>query len=189
LDGVSVTVTDTTGASRLAPLFFVSPGQINYQVPVGTAAGVARVTIGSAVGGTLIANVGPGLFSADGTGGGVAAALAILASANGTQTPVTVYQCSSSGCVSSPMSLGAATDELVVELYGTGIQGRSSLANVVASVNGVPVHVLYAGPQTRFPGLDQVNVVIPPSLAGAGEVPVVLMVDGQTANVVTVNIQ
>jgi hypothetical protein len=31
--------------------------------------------------------------------------------------------------------------------------------------------------------------MIPPSLAGAGEVRVVLMVDGETANVVTVNIQ
>jgi uncharacterized protein (TIGR03437 family) len=189
LGGVSVTVTDTTGTARLAPLFFVSPGQINYQVPVGTAAGVARVTIGSAIGGTLIANVAPGLFSANGTGSGAAAALAVLVSASGTQTPVTVFQCSSSGCVSTPMSLGAATDELVVAFYGTGIQGRSSLANVVASVNGVPAQVLYAGPQTQFPGLDQVNLVIPSSLAGAGAVPVVLTIDGQTANVVTVNIK
>jgi uncharacterized protein (TIGR03437 family) len=53
------------------------------------------------------------------------------------------------------MSLGGPTDELVVEFYGTGIQGRSSLNNVAASVNGVPAQVLYAGPQTQFPGLDQ----------------------------------
>jgi uncharacterized protein (TIGR03437 family) len=77
----------------------------------------------------------------------------------------------------------------VVELYGTGIQGRSSLPNVAASANGIPLQVLYAGPQTQYPGLDQVNVVIPRSLAGAGEVPVILTVDGQTANVVTINIQ
>jgi parallel beta-helix repeat protein len=66
-------VTDNTGTARLAPLFFVSPGQINYLVPTGTAPGVAWVTIGSAVGDTLIGAVAPGLFSANGTGIGVAA--------------------------------------------------------------------------------------------------------------------
>jgi len=40
--------------------------------------------------------------------------------------------------------------------------------------------VQYAGPQTQYPELDQVNVVIPPGLAGADEVPVVLTEDGQT---------
>ena len=38
-------------------------------------------------------------------------------------------------------------------------------------------------------GLDQVNIVVPSSLAGAGEVPVVLTVDGVTANVVTIDIK
>jgi len=43
--------------------------------------------------------------------------------------------------------------------------------------------------QPRYAGLDQVNVYVPRSLAGAGEVPVVLTADGVTANVVTVNIK
>jgi len=34
-----------------------------------------------------------------------------------------------------------------------------------------------------------VNLIVPRSLAGAGEVPVVLTVDGQTANVVTVTVK
>jgi uncharacterized protein (TIGR03437 family) len=63
------------------------------------------------------------------------------------------------------------------------------MTNVAASVNGVAAQVLYARAQTQYAGLDQVDVVIPGSLAGAGEVPVVLTVDGQTANVVTVNIK
>jgi uncharacterized protein (TIGR03437 family) len=188
LGGVSVTIADNTGAARLAPLFFVSQYQVDYLVPMGTSAGVASVAIGSSVGGTLIGSVAPGLFSADGTGSGVAAAVALIQFADGTQTPVVVFQCSSTSCVSVPMGLGASTDTLVVELYGTGIQGRSSLSNVVASANGIPLQVLYAGPQNQYPGLDQVNVIVPRSLAGAGEIPVVLTVDGQTANVVTINI-
>lgn len=189
LGGVSVTVTDNTGTSRLAPLYYVSTSQICYIVPAGTALGVARVTIGSVTGGSLIGAVSPGLSSADGSGSGVAAALALRQSASGVQTPVPVFQCSSSGaCTPVPMSLGASTDLLVVEFYGTGIQGRSSLTNVVASAHGIPLQVLYAGPQNQYPGLDQVNVIIPRSLAGAGEVPVVLTIDGQTANAVTIDV-
>ena len=53
----------------------------------------------------------------------------------------------------------------------------------------MPATVAYAGPQAEFNGLDQVNLNVPPSLAGAGEVPVILTVDGVTANVVIVNVK
>ena len=33
LGGTSVTVVDSTGTSRLAPLFYVSAGQVNYEIP------------------------------------------------------------------------------------------------------------------------------------------------------------
>ena len=88
-----------------------------------------------------------------------------------------------------PIGFGAPTDILVVELYGTGIRGRTSLSNVAAQIGGVPATVAYAGPQAEFNGLDQVNLNVPPSLAGAGEVPVILTVDGVTANVVIVNVK
>ncbi len=87
------------------------------------------------------------------------------------------------------MDLGAPTDTLVVELYGTGIRGRTSPSNVVAQIRGEPAQIAYAASQLKFVGLDQVNVYVPRSLAGAGEVPVVLTVDGITANVVTINIK
>ena len=189
LGGVTVAVKDSAGVSRQAGLFYASPGQVDYLVPDGTAPGVAMVTIGKTVSAALIGAVGPGLFAADGSGKGVAAALAVRASAGGTQVPAPVFQCGSSGCASVPMDLGLPTDILVLELYGTGIRGRSSLANVAAEIGGVPAPVAYAGAQAQFQGLDQVNLYVPRSLAGAGEVPVVLTVDGITANVVTVNIR
>jgi len=189
LGGISVMVNDSAGVARLAGLFFVSPGQIDYEVPAGTAPGMATVTIGKNVSAAFIAPVGPGLFSADGTGKGVAAAFAVRVSANGAQVPVPVFQCGGSGCSAVPMDLGAPADILVVELYGTGVRGRSSLANTVATIGGMPATVAYAGPQTQFAGLDQINLYVPRSLAAAGEVPVVLTVDGITANVVTVNIR
>jgi uncharacterized protein (TIGR03437 family) len=188
LGGITVTVQDSAGVSRPASLYYASSQLIDYVVPPATAPGVATVTIGSSTSAAFVASVAPSLYAANGGGTGVAAAIAIRASANGTQTPVSVFQCSAT-CTATPMPLGAATDILVLELYGTGIAGRSGLTNVTAQIGGAPATVAYAGPQSQYPGLDQVNVYVPRSLAGAGEVPVVLTVDGVTANVVTINIQ
>ena len=69
-----------------------------------------------------------------------------------------------------------------------GIRWRTALANVVGNRRRAG-HLVYAEAQPRYAGLDQVNVYVPRSLAGAGEVPVVLTADGVTANVVTVNIK
>ena len=38
LENTSVTITDSNGASKLAPLFYVSPTQINLQIPAGLSA-------------------------------------------------------------------------------------------------------------------------------------------------------
>jgi uncharacterized protein (TIGR03437 family) len=48
--------------------------------------------------------------------------------------------------------------------------------------------VLYAGPQSEFVGLDQVNVILSRALIGRGAVTVVLTVDGKVANTVTITI-
>ena len=47
LAGTTVTVKDSLGVERLAPLFFVSANQINYQMPPGTAAGQTTITVRS----------------------------------------------------------------------------------------------------------------------------------------------
>jgi uncharacterized protein (TIGR03437 family) len=57
------------------------------------------------------------------------------------------------------------------------------------TINGVIVPVQYAGAQPSFPGLDQVNVLLPASLSGTGNANVVLTVDGQVSNTVMVNIR
>jgi uncharacterized protein (TIGR03437 family) len=188
LGGASVKVTDNTGTARFAGLFYASPTQVNFQVPPDTAPGVATITIGGAVYGALIGTVGPSLYSTNQAGTGVAAATAVLTAMDGTQTAEPVFTCTSSGCTATPLSLGSATDTLSVTFYGTGIQGRSSLVNVVAEANGIPLPVTYAGPSST-PGLDQVVVTIPSTLAGAGSIPVILMVDGYNANAVNISIQ
>jgi uncharacterized protein (TIGR03437 family) len=69
-------------------------------------------------------------------------------------------------------------------MYGTGIRNAN---NVTASVGGLSVPVLYAGPAPDFAGEDQVNIgPLPQALAGAGSVNIVLTADGQAANTVNV---
>ncbi|MCI0391789.1 MAG: hypothetical protein MOB07_23850, partial [Acidobacteria bacterium] len=69
-------------------------------------------------------------------------------------------------------------------LYGTGIRFRSSLGAVRSKIGGLDTEVVYAGLQGFFVGVDQVNIRLPRSLAGRGDVDIVLTVDGQTANTV-----
>ena len=193
LGGVTLTVTDSTGASAVAPLMYVSPSQINFVIPSGLASGTAQFTVtgnGSPITTTAaIQSVAPTLFSMSGDGRGVAAATALQVPASNpqVQTPVAVFQCSP-GCTPTPIALNSSSTVYLV-LYGTGIRGRSALTNVTANINGTSVPVLYAGPQQGYEGLDQVNVSLPVSLTGSGVVNIVLTVDGQTANVVTVDIQ
>jgi uncharacterized protein (TIGR03437 family) len=193
LGGVTLTVTDAAGVQRIAPLVYVSPGQINFVIPDGTAPGTATFTVtnGSAQQ-TLTAAIqstAPTLFSMNGTGSGVAAALAVAVQVpSQVQSPVPVFQCDSSGCVSVPINVGIDRP-VYVSFYGTGIRNRSSLANVTVTIQGTSVPVLYAGPASGYAGLDQVNVGLPLSLHGSGESNVVLTVDGQVSNTVTINVQ
>jgi uncharacterized protein (TIGR03437 family) len=193
LGGASLTVTDSTGAERLAPLLYVSPGQINFEVPEGSAAGAATVTVTGAstqIFAAGIQTVAPALFAMNGAGSGVAAATAISVQAGNAQlqSPVQVFQCTGSACAGVPINLGIDTP-IYLTFYGTGIRNRSALSNVSMTINGLSVPVLYADASPGFTGLDQVNVALILSLRGSGVANVVLTVDGQISNTVTLTIQ
>jgi uncharacterized protein (TIGR03437 family) len=167
---------------------YVSPSQINFVVPSGTAAGTATFAIGSSSTTGTIQSVAPTLFSMSGDGRGVAAAnaLAVPAANPQQQSPIPVFQCAASVCTATPIQLGANSTVYLI-LYGTGIRNHSS--NVTANIGGTNVPVQYAGPQPSYAGMDQVNLALPQSLRGSGPVNIVLTVDGQIANVVTIDIQ
>jgi uncharacterized protein (TIGR03437 family) len=195
LAGTSVTLTDSAGVPRLAPLIVVSPTQINYQIPPGTATGAAIANIDNVNGSSSIAklqisSVAPGIFAADASGKGLAAASILRVRADGSQRfePVARFDPSQNRFTAVPIDLGNATDEVFLILYGTGVRRRSSLGVVNASIGGLDSQVLYAGEQGFFVGLDQLNVRLSRNLAGRGEVAVVLTVEGQTANTVLISI-
>jgi uncharacterized protein (TIGR03437 family) len=198
LDGTSVRVTDSARGVQNSPLFFISQGQINLVVPRGTVTGAATVDVihdgqTVATGQVNIATVAPALFAANADGKGVPAANVIRVVHPVQGNPVVTYespaQCGTTygSCTPKPIDLGAANVEVFLELYGTGIRGRTSLAGVTCTIGGAPARVDYAGPVSGLAGLDQVNVLIPRSLAGRGEVDLALNVDGKPANTMKIN--
>jgi uncharacterized protein (TIGR03437 family) len=138
-----------------------------------------------------LANVAPGLFSQNSDGRGIAAAVWVKQAADGSRTSDLVAQCAAApgSCTPKPFDLGNPADQVALLLFGTGIRGRSSLLAVSVTIGGVGVPVFFAGPQGEYAGLDQINVLLPQTLAGRGEVPVNVTVDGVTANTVTVSIR
>jgi uncharacterized protein (TIGR03437 family) len=98
-----------------------------------------------------------------------------------------VYQVNSTNVVPLPISLGPSSEQVYLEMYGTGIRHAK---NVTVTVGGVNVPVLYSAAAPGFAGEDQVNIgPLPQSLAGQGSVKILLTADGQAANTVNVTIQ
>jgi uncharacterized protein (TIGR03437 family) len=189
LGGVSVTID-----GRAAPLLYVSPVQINLEIPAGTTAGDVPLMVQTGLGNTLnsfemVAAIAPGLFTANGDGRGVVAASAMQVIAGSTlQIPLPVFRCGDTpgSCVSVPIQLGLDTPTYVT-LYGIGIRGATG-GNVAVFIDGSTVPVLYAGPQPEREGLDQINIELPLTLRGAGEVDVVVKACGVLSNTARIQI-
>lgn len=196
LGGVRVTVRDVEGNERLAPLSMVSPTQLNYQIPAGTPLGEALVIVTHENGEVAaeqvrIASVAPGLFTADGSGKGVAAGVALRVKANGAQSyePIAEFNRTLNRMVARPIDLGPSGDQVYLVLSATGIRNRSSLSGIHAILAGMTTLVGYAGPQSSFAGLDQLNLLVSRDLIGRGEIDLEVWVDGQQANIVKIKIK
>jgi uncharacterized protein (TIGR03437 family) len=196
LAGTTVRIRDSEKVWRLSPLFFVAPAQVNYLMPAGTANGMATVAIigGNSkfsTGAVKIATVAPGLFAANASGQGVAAAVVLRIKSDGAQSfePVARFDQAQGRFVPVPIDLGPETDQVFLILYGVGFRFRSSLSATAVTISGVSSEVLFAGDAPGFVGLDQCNVRLSRSLIGRGEVDVVLMVDGKTANTVRIAVR
>ena len=194
LAGTTVKIKDSLGMEFLAPLFFVAAQQVNWQVPKGVAEGIASVTITSGAGsistGTVeITKVAPGIFAASANGAGVLAASVLHIKPNGDRSfeQTALYLTVENKYVARELILEA--DDLFLEIYGTGIRNRSGLAQVTAKIGEVNAEVLYAGAHCCFVGVDQINVKISKTLAGRGEVDIVLTIDGKETNSLRLNVK
>ena len=161
LAGTEVRIVDASGATHRAPLFFVSPGQVNYLIPEGVALGAAQVTVvsgngGSSTGSLQIERSSPALFTTTYTGRGVAVALTTYDGIN--FEPVVNPD-------GTPRSVSGGTmwRPNYLLLFGTGLRNGGNLRVRVGNAEMTPI---YAGPQGSFAGLDQINVMLPPGVSG-----------------------
>jgi uncharacterized protein (TIGR03437 family) len=195
LAGASIMVTDSFGITRAATLFGSTAGQISFHIPEETASGTAFVMVlrnqAVAAGSLKIVDVAPGLFSANGNSEGIAAATVLRVKADGSRNVefVATFDAVRGTFVPAPGDPGPEGDQLFVTLYGTGLRFHSGMANVKVTIGGVTAEVLYAGPTPGSIGLDQVNARVPRSLAGRGQVDIVVSVDGKTANTVQMSVR
>ncbi|MBS1809296.1 MAG: hypothetical protein JST84_14120 [Acidobacteria bacterium] len=181
LGGTEVTV---NGAA--ADLLYVSPAQINYVLPSNLSPGTAAIEVktnGVVVGKGIatVASAAPGLFTITSDGNGIPAGYSTF---DGITTKVLF----NSDGTSRAVEAGTAQRPNYLVLFGTGFRKRTNLSNVQVRIGGIIAQVDYAGAQTNYVGLDQLNIVIPTSARGSGEVDLILTVDGKPANRVRVNI-
>lgn len=185
LGGVSLIAKDRLGIETPVPLFFVSPTQINYLMPATVFPGKVTITASRndtiKVSGTLTLDaVAPGLFTANATGSGIAAATILRIRSDGSQRYESVarFDSATNQFIPIPIDFGETTDQVFLLLFGTGIRHRSDLSQVKAQIGGINAEVLYAGEQGDYLGLDQVNLRLERTLTGRGEVEVLLNVSG-----------
>ena len=186
LGGVSVTVD-----GQAAPLLYVSQNQVTIQVPYEVTQGSGKQVV--LANGTMqatstvtIAPTAPGLFTADGSGIGQAAALNF--------SGATGYSLNASA---TPVKLG---DIVVLYLTGegdynltltprTGLIVPATLSPLpqvnplpTVTIGGAPAAVNYAGPLVgSVLGLLQINAVVAATSTTGVAVPVIVSIGGNTA--------
>jgi len=183
-----------------AGLIYVSPAQINFLVPADIATGTADVAVRAGAGTALhatvqIANTAPALFSLDASGSGPGAILNAV-----TYAPAPFF-------VETPETAGS-DKRTRLSLYGTGIRyagnpTHDATVNNVASqitaqtenstgpnfkLNVEYAGIEYAGAAPGFFGLDQINIILPPDLDGAGTVSLAITAEDGSSNIVTIQV-
>jgi uncharacterized protein (TIGR03437 family) len=189
LSGVSVTID-----GQPAPLLYVSSGQVTVQVPYEVTTGALKAVAlingaNPAAGATVtIASAVPGIFSADGSGAGGAAAL--NTSAVGV---VTLNSSSSPAPIGSTVSLyltgegdynlvplaGVTNTGYVIPLGINPLPTMNPLPTITIGGVDASAGVSYAGvvPGSII-GVLQINVVVPTGSATGAGVPVVVTIGG-----------
>jgi uncharacterized protein (TIGR03437 family) len=180
LNSVQVRVGD-----QFAYVEYVSPGQVNFLMPLSAVTGLASVQVTTPAGGFTaslqINAIAPGLFAYTLNGTSYAAALFA-----GTAEYVAATGALGSGYTSRPAVAGD-----YIELFGTGMgptnppapdgvvfdtaYPAADLSAFQAAIGGIPAQVQFAG--LVGAGLYQVNVQVPAGLTGGDQV-VTLTVSG-----------
>jgi uncharacterized protein (TIGR03437 family) len=183
LNGTRVTINGV-----LAPLLYVSPNQINVQVPFEIEPWNAKVSVAhwdqSASLTVVVAQAGPGIFTWNGQGTGPAAILHAgdLSPVNDASPAhpgeaLAIY-CTGLGRLSGSVATGNAPP----------VPPPETVLRPEVRVAGRPAAVTYSGAAPQFVGLYQVNIVAPADTP-AGLQPLVLSINGVDSNTVQVAVR
>jgi uncharacterized repeat protein (TIGR01451 family) len=149
---------------RRAQIIFVSPTQVNFIVPPETALGTAEVIVTNSDGfasrgnvATLSAAPGVFTFGGDGLGDGV------ILDAN----------------TLLPAPFDPTNGSLRLIIFSTGVRNG---ANVSVSAGGRTLTVESIVPSPAMPGLDEIHVLVPAEMRGAGKVDLAIRADGRDSN-------
>lgn len=185
LAGVQVLVNDVA-----APLFFVSAGQINFQVPAATPASgpvPIRVTLNGNTlqqGNMSVLPVSPGIFVLDFTNPSLPGAVL-----------------NENNAINSQQS--RARRGQVIQIFATG-QGTGNLLSAAVPDGNAPAQlvtttqapdvfvsvakaqVTFSGLSPQFPGVWQINAIVPDQPFVSGQVPITISYGGVLSNVVSI---
>lgn len=160
--------TTVTVNGRPAQIFFVSPSQVNFHVPAATELGTAEVIVTNPDGfqskGTVTTlRAAPGIFtySGDGLGEGV------ILNADTLQ----------------PGPFDPTSGNLRLIIFSTGVRNGTTVS-VTAGGRALTLESIVQ--TSNMPGMDEIHVLVPADLRGAGKVDLVVRVDGRDSNPVTV---
>jgi uncharacterized protein (TIGR03437 family) len=193
MQGVTLTINGS-----FAPLFFVSPGQINFQVPNVVSSGPVTVTL-TVTQGTqstsvpvVVKPLAPSLFTTNTQGTGQAAT--VIAGTATVVAPVGAVGASRPAKAGEFISIYCTGLGQVTNSPGAGNPAPSSplsrtQTQPTVTIGGVPATVQFAGLAPGFAGLYQVNVQVPTGVAPGDAVPVSLSIGGVAANTATIAIQ
>jgi uncharacterized protein (TIGR03437 family) len=183
LDNISVRVNN-----RTAPLYFVSSGQINFVVPIDTENGAQTVEV---LRGTTVINRGTV---------NVWEVFPALASSDTTPTSQGIIQ--NQDFAINSQTARARRGE-IIQIYATGCgktnpgtqDGRAptalspTIARTTAFVGNIEATVQFSGAHPQFPGVCQINVVLPNQPFITGQTPLFVTVNGIASNSVSVWVQ
>ena len=177
LNGVTVSI---NGAA--AGLFFVSPGQINFVVPPGLAPTTGTTTYpvvinnnGTTIRTTIQISIAqPDIFTMTDIFGTNRAAILNVTNPLSAGSPepfsVTTTFVNSSG--------NTETDPTILRIFLTGVRRITDKSQVTVTIGTTTLSgtaIVQVMP-SDLPGTDQIDVTLPASLAGAGDVPVIVTV-------------
>jgi uncharacterized protein (TIGR03437 family) len=168
---------------EIAPLYYVSPGQINFQVPWDIKTGTASISVkvNAVTSNTVtvpVVSAGPGLYSV------VQNYATPVYTTNGPSNPVAaggtiIAYATGSGPVNSPQTNGVPvpiSSQVVVTSTCTATIGTTTVTPTFCGL--APLGV----------GLMQVNINVPTGLA-AGTYPLTLTIGGQSSNAVNISVK